>query len=249
MVENDSNSVKRLYFEILQKKANHSISSKDLLQQVDELFKNIDNTADLKLDAELNYDATLGAASDLDRSYRGITMDEDKFINFILEGENANTEEFAIFIKYMRSTFYGVSFFEQLNLYTNNEISNKKIRTKLQLDNNEMKIASKAEKSQQEDISISITKKIKKKVIELGKVELYMLVLDPNSYSKTIENIFYMSFALKLGFISLEWKDEKIYVVPDRENGGSKEHFIFTIEESEYNELNQKFGLKEAILK
>ncbi|ELQ76247.1 hypothetical protein THOM_0757 [Trachipleistophora hominis] len=84
------------------------------------------------------------------------------------------------------------------------------------------------------------------------KIEYYRLVVDPNSFTKTIENIFYLSFAIKLKKVKFCPEDGKILVMKDV---GDKEpnerhinHFISSIDYVEYKRIIHNLNIKKPFI-
>ncbi|XP_022118278.2 EP300-interacting inhibitor of differentiation 3 [Pieris rapae] len=88
-----------------------------------------------------------------------------------------------------------------------------------------------------------------------GPISYYRLVLDPTSFSRTVENIYYVSFLVRDGLISVFEDDESglpfVKPVPALATGntaGDKNQVIFSIDMQRWRDLIEAFGIEEPMM-
>ncbi|XP_047518525.1 EP300-interacting inhibitor of differentiation 3-like [Pieris napi] len=88
-----------------------------------------------------------------------------------------------------------------------------------------------------------------------GPISYYHLVLDPTSFSRTIENIYYLSFLVRDGLISVFEDDEHglPYVKPvpalaTQNTATDKNQLIVSIDMQRWRDLTEAFGLREPMM-
>ncbi|CAK1554396.1 unnamed protein product [Leptosia nina] len=94
------------------------------------------------------------------------------------------------------------------------------------------------------------------KACRSGPQSYYHLVLDPTSFSRTIENIYYLSFLVRDGLISVYENEEcgLPFVQPvsaqaqQNSSGASKNQFIISMNMKQWRELTNAFGITRTMM-
>ncbi|NXQ94609.1 NSE4A protein, partial [Sagittarius serpentarius] len=56
-------------------------------------------------------------------------------------------------------------------------------------------------------------------------ISFFDLVIDPNSFARTVENIFHVSFIIRDGFARLKLDDDKLPIIePSKDEGRENNH-------------------------
>ncbi|KAI5189329.1 hypothetical protein NECID01_0524 [Nematocida sp. AWRm77] len=91
-------------------------------------------------------------------------------------------------------------------------------------------------------------KKIFQVLQSIGTVELLRLVVDPQDFSKTVENLLYLSFAVKLERAFLHTKNGTLYVSSTKQEEETLSHFILTISPQEHARAVKQLHLETSML-
>ncbi|AGO14248.1 AaceriAFL198Wp [[Ashbya] aceris (nom. inval.)] len=97
-----------------------------------------------------------------------------------------------------------------------------------------------------------------------NRISLFRFIIDPNSYARSIENLFYTSFLIKEGRLVLEDDDEGFPAIRPKEplpqdpvekelerqrrNDARQKHIIFQMDMTTWRKLIDKFHITEAFL-
>lgn len=85
---------------------------------------------------------------------------------------------------------------------------------------------------------------IKTRVIKENYVEVFNLIFDSESFSKTIKNAFNLALALRMKQVSLSTNSDSLIVVPYDGTKTELEHSVFEITPSQYYKLKYKLTHK-----
>ncbi|KAK0525562.1 hypothetical protein OC842_005463 [Tilletia horrida] len=92
---------------------------------------------------------------------------------------------------------------------------------------------------------------------EVGEVNLFNFVVDPTSFSNTVENLFYVSFLIRDGKVSLETDNEEgepilMRAEPPREEdyaqGLTKRQIVMEFDMKIYRDIIETYGITESII-
>ncbi|ORY23524.1 hypothetical protein LY90DRAFT_706867 [Neocallimastix californiae] len=88
-----------------------------------------------------------------------------------------------------------------------------------------------------------------------GQVNLFEFIVNPDSFSQTVENIFYLSFLIRDGKALLDEKDGELIIErtdpPDEEDylhGIKKKQFVLEIDENTWKEIIEVYDIKEPMI-
>lgn len=206
-----------------------------IYKQSNNLLKNIRNTNELRLDAYLS-DEIIGEESR--RIFLECTnnITVNTYIDLVISN---NMNHRMISQRYFR----GASFPPILSL-SGSLLRQEKKQKKI-----------KAEKTQEkpEEIEgveeVDVPNEIKKIFLILKQkeeIELYRVVIDPNSFSRTIENILSVSFAVKVGRAFIEEREDILYLTLERK--GEQKDCIISITEEEMDRIVESMKIEESML-
>ncbi|KAI5129490.1 non-structural maintenance of chromosomes element 4 [Nematocida parisii] len=86
---------------------------------------------------------------------------------------------------------------------------------------------------------------------EIGEVELYRLIINVDSFGKTVENILTLAFALKVGRAFLMKKQNILYVSstkPKEEYAVNSTHYIMGITSAEIDRIKEEMNITENMI-
>ncbi|KAF7703777.1 Interacting inhibitor of differentiation [Cucumispora dikerogammari] len=234
-----------------------------LQERANELFDKIENTNELKLDAKFKKVSNKVVYNKFAKSKNDIRISCTDFVKFLTDPQNED------FFKVVSSCYDQSLKLRIPKTFKQPLGEQKKIKTTLTWKYMKENISplKTSIPEEEEDIIDSMINKIVTVVRREKKVEWFRLILNPFSYSKTIENVFYLSFANKMGKINIFEEESKIYVQLEEEHqdahnnkifgkqhsetqkeNGQKQNFIFNIELFEYEELIKKLKIKTSML-
>lgn len=217
----------------------------ELVSTSNSLFKKIKTSSELKLDAKMTALSTKMACT---RMEKDIELDDVTSSIFVeLFRKNLLND----FYRYAMGCNAGIEFLGCFSLGNHSEASNKKKlpvqRSKQHLPETRIPALITREKVSTEEFDILMH--IKELVSERGRVEYFRLVINPQSFSKTIENIFYLSLSLRSGLISIEWDDETLYITSKSSEGkGDLGHLAVEMTYDEYLTIIEKAGISETLI-
>ncbi|QHS72133.1 Smc5-Smc6 complex subunit NSE4 [Saccharomyces paradoxus] len=108
-------------------------------------------------------------------------------------------------------------------------------------------------------------KKLSKKIGPEGSINLFIFIIDPNSFSRSIENLFYTSFLIKEGKLLMEHDEEGLPTIKikqsishadsrgkeierQRRRGAHQNHIIFQMDMSTWRKLIKKYNITSSFL-
>ncbi|CAI4037801.1 hypothetical protein SMKI_04G1350 [Saccharomyces mikatae IFO 1815] len=108
-------------------------------------------------------------------------------------------------------------------------------------------------------------KKLSKKIGPEGSINLFKFIIDPNSFSRSIENLFYTSFLIKEGKLLMEDDEEGLPTIKikqsishtdvrsreiekQRRRGAHQNHIIFQMDMSTWRKLIEKYNITSSFL-
>lgn len=261
-------NVQNQYFKILNDLRNKKEEVADLdvdnldsiINQTNALFTNITNSIELKLDARISAETVNISSIDFEKKLRNRKISTELFIKHLNKNfrntdnstiQTKRRQKINIFLEKINKNFYGIRFKEIYALAFDKKTKKKKEAAKKDEESTKS-TEIKFKQTETEDF----TQKIDKLVCHIGnsRIEYYRVVLNPTSFTETIENIFYLSFAVKCNKLKLIFDKNVFYVTGEKNNNKVciKEHeqchFTSTINYEEYKKLVQNLEIKEAFL-
>lgn len=251
------------YFEILKNIKDEKVDLgdinnqkiEDIINQANLLFSEVSNPIELKLDARISAETVNLSSVYFEKKLRNRKITTQKFIQHLNRAMNPDvsedmsnhTNKLNTFFMELTNKYYGIKFME---FQTIGEI---KCRQPREITGKEEKEHGMTQISQCNLKDDTFIAKIDKIVDLIGdqKIDYYRAVLDPNSFTKTVENIFSLSFAIKLKKISLISDEQGNFFLSKRapvNASGNLEtvtpsqeteikHFSSTMDHEEYRQL------------
>lgn len=240
------------YLDLLQRMR---VSKEDLVedkQGLDEvistsnrLFKRIRTSSELKLDAKITALSTRLACTRMEKDIEAGEMTAGRFV--LLFGKAC----FEDFHGYAMKCDLGMRFQRGLSLGVSGECGGRKRqapRTKQAVPEADV-VQPTARAPEAEDEPEALVQ-IKRLVEERGRIEYFRLVVDPKSFSRTIENIFHLSLAVRCGAASLVYEDKVLYAAsPDSTGSGDPGHLAVEMTYDEYLRIVESSGACEGPMK
>ena len=85
--------------------------------------------------------------------------------------------------------------------------------------------------------------------MDKSSIEYFKLIMDPNSYAKTILNAFNLSLALRLQYVGFDFNSDGLFVViPSKSQGDSYRHSILELTPAQYRNILDRLNIQKAIL-
>ncbi|CAK1587771.1 unnamed protein product [Parnassius mnemosyne] len=114
----------------------------------------------------------------------------------------------------------------------------------------------KLEKTEEGSEMVSRVYRLLTKACRNGPVSYFRLVLDPDSFARTVENIYYVSFLVRDGMVAIDLDEERglpfIKPVPASEqeerNPSGDNQFIISIDMARWQELVAAFNIKSPMM-
>ncbi|KAJ1938365.1 hypothetical protein FBU59_004461 [Linderina macrospora] len=101
----------------------------------------------------------------------------------------------------------------------------------------------------QENQTTKLVRKVHRILAEVGPINLFNLVINPHSFSQSVENIFYVSFLIRDGKAFIDDKSGQPMIEAceppqqgDYEQGLSKRQLIFSLEQASWKEIVEFHG-------
>lgn len=101
---------------------------------------------------------------------------------------------------------------------------------------------------EENDESLTTVFKIQRIVIEHEFIEVFSLITDPNSYSKTIFNAFNLSLSLRMKMVSLKNINGILFVVPFFKSLSGYCHSVLLLTPAQYRCILSKFKISKNLL-
>lgn len=213
-----------------------------LRKKSDLLFPQIRKPSTLRLDARYLNESTYLSNINFKKSIENTESNYEAFNELLV------TDNLENYLDMAKKNFYGVNFYSTLALETP-IVRNQTRQNKIDKVDTEPDEPKKIHENKEIDINIEIPNKIKQILKEHGEVEYYRLVINIDSFTKTIENIFYLAFAIKQKMCSLELKDNMLVVVNEYKENVANNHIVIELKISEYYSIIKKLELKETMIK
>lgn len=196
------------------------------------LFQDIQTVSELRLDASVSGDIVDVSSARVQKLCRGSFLTAEDFVRRI-----SSEEGMEAYVRYCASRFSGAVFPPYIELDAHFESKEKTVRKpcKKRKDVPEKEVAAEMPGETPDDSDALVAmKKICAVLLQKRKIDLLSLVVDPNDFSQTVENLLYLSFAVKLERAFISQENGGLYVTPhrtDRSPGGT--HAILCITKDE----------------
>ncbi|KAH9386997.1 non-structural maintenance of chromosomes element 4 [Nematocida major] len=148
--------------------------------------------------------------------------------------------------KISNSFFRGAAIPSHLPLVgTLNKVSRKPKKAKVE------KEQEKPENAKESSEEINAPKEIKRVyeiLQEMGEIEVFRLVIDANSFGKTVENIFTLSFAVKVGRAFIRERNGTLYASSEKPDAAPESHCIISIQEQDVKQMIEKMNITGSLM-
>lgn len=211
----------------------------DLINASNMLFKKIKTSSELKLDAKITAISTRLTCSRMEKDFAssGITSKEiaELFTNDLLDD----------FYKYAMSCSLAVKFLDSLSFEQKEDMSKSRPRMeRSRLVVSEVEIPKSISTAEEDIEGLEILSRIEEAIRKKGRREYFSCVIDLNSFSKTIENMFYLSLAIRSGVATLEFSESIMYVCPFKPSAKSfSANLTLEISYDEYLKLIERMKM------
>jgi hypothetical protein len=222
-----------------------------IITRANALFSHIKSPSELKLDARISTESTALSSQYMGKVLRNDTICSDSFISLVNDSFNDKSEYFWTYREKMEHNFHGIEFVDRFVMaYKEDEKKQRNKPVRDRLTDTSPERPKKVTELYGDEGTLKVVKKIKSIVRLKGEVEYYRLVINPTSFSKTVENIFYLSFAVKIGMVALVNKNGVLVVSTNggEEIEGSRGHLVFDIEYSEYFKIIERLGISDPLI-
>lgn len=230
----------------------------NIIAKTNTLFTDITNSAELKLDAKISAEAVNLSSLTFEKKLRNRKVTTMSFINNLNKGlkKDIGDEQCAerynrkmhILFGSLEQRFYGITFKHHYGLAVHDRLRRKR---EMKVEEQDRKSTIIEHKKIKDD---NFAHKIDKITDAIGnqKIDYYRLVINPDSFTKTIENIFYLSFAIKLKKVKFCFENGRILIAKTdgEQEQGEKEvnHFISSIDYVEYKRIIHNLNIDKPFL-
>lgn len=234
-------SIHSEYIEILQKiKKNKEVLDENtselshIVEASNSLLSNIDNASDLKLDAKISSIYSEVYLKLFHKNINGRAISTEWIVNFF------NSNQSSPFFNQVLSSSRRLRFvkFIDFNLMV---VKKERKCERLKLEIKEVQTPEENNHVPDNEISeflVDLSRKLK----TVGSLPYYKTVIDGDSFTKTIENVFNLSIAIRSKNVMLIAKDDIVYITEYRDTGTVyNEHVIEEIDYDRFLYLKKKY--------
>ncbi|KAJ1744797.1 hypothetical protein LPJ58_006505 [Coemansia sp. RSA 1591] len=107
----------------------------------------------------------------------------------------------------------------------------------------------------QENQTTRLVQKVHRILAERGPINLFRLVINPQSFAQSIENIFYVSFLIRDGRAYIDDDSGQPMIEAceppqqqDYQSGLAKKQLIFTLDQPTWQEIIDVYGIRESVI-
>ncbi|KAL6608547.1 hypothetical protein LY90DRAFT_393245 [Neocallimastix californiae] len=251
----------------------------EIIESVDELYQKVNRTQEATLDSQfLLESAEIGAKQAESMKLAGENFDTEDWINKLLtimggrhdiKQEDEDNEE-NVNLRSLKWENIGIRaepFFDRVPKIDNmigplsTEQKEKRSIVRHTRENKNSVNLKKPQEIRKEDIKEQENETTKNvfqigEILEQkGQVNLFEFIVNPDSFSQTVENIFYLSFLIRDGKALLDEKDGELIIErtdpPDEEDylhGIKKKQFVLEIDENTWKEIIEVYDIKEPMI-
>lgn len=213
-----------------------------LRQKTDILFTKIKKPSTLKLDARLLNESTHLSHINFEKSMEKTEASLDAFMELVIR------DKFDDYVEIAQKCFYGVNFYKTLALDNPSVRRQAQSTNKIKIDT-EPEVPKTIHENKETDSNMEIPVKIKKIIEEMGAIEYFRLIIDVDSFTKTIENTFYLAFAIKQKLCSLQLKNDKLYVINEYIDSEYNNHIILELTYADYTRIIKSLNIETSYIK
>ncbi len=228
----------RGFIEFIEKNSSLILSDPKLMTRIlEELNKRLN---DAQYPCELQQDSSMMLATI--RFYQEALLKEynnDITLNRLVD--LANSGSLDDYYEIAKTNFLKARFVDKLDFGINRKETVQRIKKKYEVCNESIKMPKILENIEEECFESQAIKNIKTQVENNGKIEYLEMVLDLNSYSQTIYNVFNLALAIRNKAVSLIEEDKKIYVINYVESKEPIEHNIIELTYEKYLKTVETF--------
>jgi len=249
---NRSKHLRKEYLEVQERTREEKNAGKEntkelfsLFHRTNELLERVNTSSELNLDARVSGEVVDISSRKVQRLCQSGSLTVEEFVELVKKKTARGAAE------YVSSAFRGETFPPVLQIeeieYSVEE--DRKKRVLIKIDEKEARRPETEENRSLDQIDMpkqigAIYNVVKKK----KKVELLELVLDPEDFSKTVENTLYLSFAVKLERAFISQGGGTLYVTSEREEQADDSHVVLSFTKEEIERLNEKYGSRASLL-
>ncbi|KAG4084800.1 hypothetical protein H8356DRAFT_1743293 [Neocallimastix lanati (nom. inval.)] len=251
----------------------------EIIESVDELYQKVNRTQEATLDSQfLLESAEIGAKQAESMKLAGENFDTEDWINKLLtimggrhdiKQEDEDNEE-NVNLRSLKWENIGIRaepFFDRVPKIDNmigplsTEQKEKRSIVRHTRENKNSVNLKKPQEIRKEDIKEQENETTKNvfqigEILEQkGQVNLFEFIVNPDSFSQTVENIFYLSFLIRDGKALLDEKDGELIIErtdpPDEEDylhGIKKKQFVLEIDENTWKKIIEVYDIKEPMI-
>ncbi|KAI5180482.1 non-structural maintenance of chromosomes element 4 [Nematocida sp. AWRm80] len=242
--ENTKNTLIDKYIELMeetQAQKTESAALYEIYRKTNYLFQYVSTAPELRLDAHVSGEIVNLATSKLEKQCTGAILTADQFIQFITTSEDKHMD-------YIDKYFLGTSIPRELHLQGPEKPKRKRTAQPLE-ENQKLENTTTQQPTYLQQIdSLERVKQIYKVLQDVRQIELFRLVINPNSFSKTVENILFLSFAVKLERVYLSIYNQTIYVTAEQDKPNDTSHLIISITQEEAQEAIEQLKISTPML-
>lgn len=207
-----------------------------ILKRLDELLESTVNMADLHKDTHIVLETIKLQQDTLLKEIRN----EMSLSTLIQMSESEILERFFQTVKL---TSQSITFADSLDLnYIPKEKSQKKQKMVYEEANGALISPGPLENKLADLDENSNLHKIKDKVLNNKKVEFFDLIIDYESYSKTVLNAFNLALAIRMKHVSLQSIDNVLFVTSYSTEGQGVNHSVFEITPAQYEKVKKRLA-------
>jgi Nse4 C-terminal len=216
---------------------------KQILKSLNSLLTDANTMSDLHRDTSIILQAIKIQQDALLKEYKN-DLTHSKILSMANDG---HLEDFYRTVARKRTT---LSFVDHLDLEYNTRVAKPRgPRLKYDTTNGETSVPEKLEDpNENENESVKAIQKIKSVVEETGKIEYFDLIMDIDSYSKTILNAFNLALAIRSKAVSFIFNNQHLYVVPYSLGTDEGKHSVFNLTPLEYKNILEKRNISKSML-
>lgn len=217
----------------------------DLYKRTNVLLDEIETAPELNLDARVSGELIDLTGKKLNNLFCGGLIPFEDVIRLM---QIPGTFERAS--AYVNTIYRGARFPQLLLLNLEDEEKERPAKkTKIKEETKELEQPKKEQKKELEQIDApDKIKKIFEIIQKVEKIELLKLIVHPTDFSKTVENLLYLSFAIKLERAYIIESEKQYFVMSTKQEDIDKSHLILTITQEEAQEAIKTYQITHPLI-
>ncbi|KAM0671341.1 hypothetical protein CWI42_091710 [Ordospora colligata] len=206
------------------------------------LFKRIKTCSELKLDAKITAMSIGLTCKGIEKKMEPEEISSKMLVEVMCSNLVDRMCEAAV------GCYVGMSFADNLVLSRSGVVKERSRiqqsrRRDLNVDRDAMRPIEKDVQSEEEPEMLC---KISRMIADKRKIDYFELVVDPESFSKTVENILYFSLAMRSGRVCLKSQDNKLLACESSNDQDEMIHLVIEMTYEEYLKISASMKEKEA---